>query len=80
MLLTEDLNALLDLPAGWDSYGSACIDPRAVGMARAIASALSAVPTVAGGIQLECHVEGFDLELEIRPDGDVRCVVVEYRP
>jgi len=68
----ERLGGLLALEQGWDSYGSPCIDPRYVGAAvRLILDAMqddtpvpSVVPTSRGGVQLEWHTRGIDLEVE----------------
>lgn len=75
----KEVQTLLALPDGWDSYGA--LSPNAVAVA-ATASLLdwcsslgisdpSAVPTPQGGIQLEWHEGGKDLELHCRPDGFV---------
>lgn len=71
------LKRLLSLPGGWDSYGAPPIDRDAVVhvvevLNRALgpdAPAPQVVPTPFGGIQLEWHRRGVDLEIEIRPDG-----------
>ncbi len=69
----EALGTILDLPENWDSYGAACVDPEAVRhtvyllseIMRAETPLPSVVPTNTGGIQLEWHVNGVDLEIEI---------------
>ena len=71
------LNALLRLPQNWNSYGSLPITPATVRravqfIARAFplqAPAPAIVPTPGGGIQLEWHQDGLDLEIELLPDG-----------
>ena len=69
----EKLAHLLDLPEGWDSYGARAVDPRcALAAIRVLAGVMcpgtpapSIVPTPAGGVQLEWHINGVDLEIEI---------------
>lgn len=64
------LVSLLQLPPGWDTYGSLPISPTAlVSILSALAYALppdvpepSIVPTSDGGIQVEWHVAGIDIE------------------
>lgn len=72
------LRRLQELPPGWDSYGGHRIQERAVYSAVNILSAIAAdphlpqpsiVPTSVGGIQIEWHRLGVDLELEISPSG-----------
>ena len=74
------LNALaesLALPANWDSYGACRVDPRSVESAgQALCSLMGSdtipptvVPTVHGGLQLEWHAQGIDLEIEFPPAG-----------
>lgn len=63
---------LLDLPAGWDSYGARPVDRRHVDAALRVlllimrhnTPAPSVVPTNRGGVQLEWHTGGIDLEIE----------------
>lgn len=73
------VDVLLDLPAGWNSYGAPRIDPHAVEAALRLLLATmqpntlapSVVPTVRGGVQLEWHASGVDLEVELTPSGYV---------
>ena len=70
---------LVQLPAGWDSHGAKPVSSEAARAATTLlAKAVSAapnlaapalVPTVRGGIQLEWHRQGVDLEIEFEPDG-----------
>lgn len=70
---------LLQLPEGWNSYEAKPVSTEAARAAIAfLAKAASAapnlpapavVPTVPGGIQLEWHRQGMDLEVEFRRDG-----------
>ena len=66
---------LHELKAGWDSYGAPAIAPEAV----AAAQGFDVVPTSAGGVQLEWHRHGCDLEIEWGPDGTVVSVSFERR-
>lgn len=68
----EGLCAIIALPAGWDSYGANRIDPSIVkGALRTMLETFvqetpppSVVPTSRGGLQLEWHTKGIDLEVE----------------
>ena len=73
----EKLCDLLWLKANWDSYGAAPVDRFTVELALDILFATmqstspspSVVPTSCGGVQLEWHTGGIDLEIEIEPAG-----------
>lgn len=55
---------------GWDSYGAAPLDDRAVDAVRAFLSwRWAVVPINSGGLQLERHDSGCDLEIEFGADG-----------
>ncbi len=66
----EDLAAL---EPNWDREGAAAIDPVCIARAREVKLQLrgfimgppSIVPTVTGGVQLEWHKHGLDLEVSI---------------
>jgi hypothetical protein len=68
---------LSKLPANWDSYGAVPVSVSAIESTLKLLcevmtddiSMLDIVPTVSGGIQIEWHIVGIDLELEISPDG-----------
>jgi hypothetical protein len=72
----DHLNHLLNARANWNSYGAAVPAVRAVvGALRLLARISfadkpmpSIVPTVSGGVQLEWHRLGRDLEIVVRPD------------
>ena len=72
-LLTK-FNELVRLPSDWDSYGAKPIDPDTAALALSILlSVMSAndqhpavVPTSGGGILLEWHQGGVDLEVDVR--------------
>lgn len=73
--VVEGLNALLSLPADWDSYGAAKIDRDFVQaaiplIARMLGDADIApaiVPISSGGFQLEWHALAIDLEATFEP-------------
>ena len=64
---------LLALPRGWDSYDAPKIKFAAVRSALDLLVAIlkpespgpSVVPTVQGGVQLEWHIQGIDLEIRL---------------
>jgi hypothetical protein len=67
-----DLSSLRKLRDDWDSYGGVPITPQAIRTAEAVFF----VPTSNGGIQVEMHAGGIEVEVEIRPDGRVVSVLV----
>jgi hypothetical protein len=75
--LCDRLNALLALPGNWDSYGARPVDPTvAVQAAKILQLTMreetprpAIVPTTDGGLQVEWHVHGIDLEVEILASG-----------
>lgn len=79
--MLNSLREVLALPANWDSYGAHPVDLKAVAFAiefliqvmRKDTMVPVVVPTVKGGIQLEWHARGIDLEMEVSPQG--RCFV-----
>ena len=70
---------LLNLPAGWNSYGAKPIAPRnAIEAIRLLAGFIgpdtpppAVVPRVQGGIQLEWHAESIDVEVYIDSPGSI---------
>lgn len=79
----ESVNALLSLPRGWDSYGARSPSEQAARKAIDILTDLvgegarmpAIVPTSKGGIQLEWHNSGLDVEIEIDAAGAVTAYV-----
>ena len=75
------ITELRSLLPGWDSYGAAIVNHKAaVNAVRLFGQIMydetpapQVVPTNAGKIQLEWHVHGIDLEIEISGDGSVHC-------
>ncbi len=58
---------LLELKPDWDSYGAKPISAAAI----ITLCGFSTVPCSDGGIQLEVHLHGFDVEIRIGPDGRI---------
>lgn len=69
----ETLNRFADLKPGWDSYSGKPISPVAIDWAKAALFRLGdgwvPVPTSDGGVQLEFHHDGVDMELMINEAG-----------
>jgi hypothetical protein len=74
---------LRDLSHGWNGYAASAPSDRAIVAARAIVQYLplgsldflSALPTTRGGVQIEWHAGGVDVEIEIKSDGRPECAV-----
>lgn len=70
---TKALVGLLWLPPDWDSYGALPIEPgHVVGALELLTEIMqddtstpTVVPTCRGGVQLEWHTRGIDLEIEV---------------
>ena len=55
--------------------------PQATEAAIATADALARVPLYDGGIQVELHAGGYDIEIDIGPDGKIRsCLFATAEP
>jgi hypothetical protein len=69
------LETILSLPEGWNSYRAHRVDGQAairavqllLDTAQSDTPAPSVVPTAPGGVQLEWHMRGINLEVEITP-------------
>ena len=67
------------MPPNCDSYGALPIEPRSAAIAFDILSESvnrgtprpTIVPTIQGGVQLEWHTDGIDLEVKIGPGAKV---------
>jgi len=66
------LAELRALPPGWNGHGSAAIEEAAL----RTASALTFVPRPGGGIVVELHAGGVDVEIDIEADGKIEDVFV----
>ncbi len=86
-LVLQQMAGLLSLPRGWDSYGAPSVDVTAVAAAlKLLAQTMrpqtpppSVVPTSSGGVQLEWHTRGIDLEIEINRRGKIGASFVDAR-
>jgi len=76
----KDAARLLALEDGWDTYDGRAPTEAAVHVAAAIKRNLTLVPLSSGGVQLEAHAGGVDLEIVIDPDGRLRGVACEATP
>ena len=65
-----EIEALRNLGPSWDSYGAPPINRaainKAVDLKRGLSGRWSVVPCSDGGVQLEQHDGGFDIEITIR--------------
>lgn len=72
--------ALLDLKKNWNSYGAPPIDVEtAIAADMFLNKHVNIVPTAKGGIQLEWHVNGLDIEIEFDKKGIVGAMVAYDR-
>lgn len=77
--IAKSINELLSLEPDWDSYGGLPTSEAAARKAIKIVSGFVAqsarlpaiVPVNDGGVQLEWHNNGWDVEIEVHPDGAV---------
>jgi hypothetical protein len=81
------LGQLLRLSSGWDSYGACPINPYCVAQAIRLARdimhqrtpAPTVVPTTSGGVQLEWHTRGVDLEIEVESPSRISVSFQDHR-
>jgi len=71
----DTLAGFLELKEDWDSYGAKPIDPDTLRSFSVFLDAIeqgraSIVPTPSGGVQVEVHEQGFDIEVEFDPFAD----------
>ena len=67
----EEIHRLKALASNWDSYGALCVDPNIIERAEELLLTLvqpetpwpTIVPTARGGIEIEWHTRGIDLEI-----------------
>lgn len=78
--LFKRLQSFLALKTNWDSYGAPPISPQAVWRAQELIEEMQAVPTVNGGVQLECHMSQQSIEIEMDSDGRITSVAVFDEP
>lgn len=67
----QRLDELGNLPPNWDSYGAPEIDKKCIDRARRFFDFMSIVPCSDGGVQVEVHGGGVDMEIEFKPNGRV---------
>jgi hypothetical protein len=67
--VTDAMGKLAELPANWDSYGAPPISADAMLRATVWLRNAQVVPCSDGGVQLEWHSEGCDVEITFRADG-----------
>ncbi len=75
----ERVCELQQLPRGWNSHGAEPVSDAAFRQTLEFLAAYvvrdvavpELVPTVRGGLQLEWHRRGVDIEVEVKPDGSV---------
>jgi hypothetical protein len=77
-------DAIMDctrLPPGWDSYDGAPTSQAAAVAALRLLSVLTTAPAVVpcsdGGVQLEWHTQGVDIEIACGADGTIEWWAVE---
>lgn len=81
----DKLSSFTLLPKNWDSYGADRISLKSIAtciqlMGSVMTEATTVpeiVPATSGGLQLEWHLAGIDLEVEISPDGSVSVYFVD---
>lgn len=81
----DSFQRLAALLPGWDSYGAKPLDPTAVRRTFNLLPALllddspepSVVPTRDGGVQLEWHRRGVDLEVKVPPTGPISYLIAD---
>ncbi len=76
----DEVGRLLALEDGWDSYDGLAPTEAAARAGVALKNALTVLPLARGGVQLEAHAGGIDLEIELGPDGKLRGVACESHP
>ena len=67
----EKLLRLVELPPNWDGYHAKPITIEAVETARRMLSGAPIVPLPGGGIQIEWHLDGHEVEITIAPNGKI---------
>lgn len=78
--IEEQIEKLAQLEPGWDNGGAPSINPKALHVARELLTTPGqATPTHRGGVQIDWHCGGVDVELVINPDGTMHDVWDEAR-
>lgn len=71
---------LRQLKRNWDSYDSLPIDPATIDRAELFVNRMQIMPCSDGGVQLEWHTHGYDIELTFNPDGTTALFVQDGKP
>lgn len=87
----EEIEALAQLEPDWDSYEAATISPRAITLAKdlVVYTAIGAAslrieahpsyigPVPNGGVQIEWRRDGREIQVEVRPNQTLGCLLVK---
>lgn len=73
MIQHVDISNLAALQENWDGYGATRIKQPALD----VLAALTAVPCVDGGVQIEWVRNGWDVTIMLDPDGGFKGVIAE---
>jgi hypothetical protein len=65
---------LMALEQGWDSYNGQPIQEAAI----AAVGRFHVTPRSGGGLQIEYHADGYDIEIGVGPDGRISSVLVAH--
>lgn len=69
MSAAERFTQLGALEQNWDSYGAPPLDRATILRAEAWLAAACIVPCSGGGVQIEWHRDGVEIEVSFNPDG-----------
>ena len=69
MSAPDDPRKLAGLEPNWDTYGAKPTTEAAIAKAELLRDNLCFVPMNDGGVQIEVHAAGVEMEVEIGPDG-----------
>lgn len=83
----NSIRELLSLAADWDSYGASRVEPAFAASATTLLQTMmdaetpipSIVPTASGGVQIEWHVNGIDLEVEVESTSRINVLYEDLR-
>ena len=74
----ENIDSFAKLPQNWDTYNADVITPKSIAKAKQIVTKLHDIdidisiegvfPMRDGGVQIELHLSGYDIEIEIKDD------------
>jgi hypothetical protein len=83
----ESMLAAFESEPNWDSYGARPVDKKSIEIAVSLLLTIlrenspepAVVPTSIGGVQLEWHKGGIDLEIEVTPTGTRQAYFHDHR-